>query len=218
MSGKAALSKEAIVAKAVELMVERGLAAVSLRRIATELGVSAPTLYWYIANKRELLDRVAEHLLRSGSGGVSPRPAKGQPWWEWLAARTTAMFRMMIAVRDAPQVIAGNRPTMDMLEGVDIALGELVAAGFSAREAQEVFFVLGAYVGGLALEWQSEASRESEGTDDSVLHGAVSDSDRFPFLAAAALERNSAMSTFEYGLDLLIRGLRSRHEELVNQA
>ncbi|PXY38206.1 TetR/AcrR family transcriptional regulator C-terminal domain-containing protein [Prauserella flavalba] len=214
-SGKS-VTREAIVSKAVDLMGERGLAAVSLRRIATELGVSAPTLYWYIASKRELLDSVAEYLLRKGWTGMANRPADGQPWWDWLEERARAMFLVMTSVRDAPQVVAGNRPTLDRLQHVDTALGELVAVGFPADEAQQIFFVLGGYVGGMALEWQSEASREQEGADDSALGRAITDADRFPHLAAAAAGKGhrSPMSTFDYGLELLIRGLRARHEEL----
>lgn len=210
------MSREAIVATAVDLMVQRGLAAVTLRRIASELGVSAPTLYWYISSKRELMDSVAERLLRRGRTRLFDRPAPGQPWWEWLEQRSRALFEMMISVRDAPQVVAGNRPTLEMLADTDAALGEMVAAGFSAAEAQQVFFVLGAYVGGMALEWQSEAARAEAGVDDSELRRAARDADRFPHLAAAAAgaTRRSPQSTFDYGLSLLIRGIRSRHAEL----
>jgi TetR/AcrR family transcriptional regulator, tetracycline repressor protein len=214
------VSREAIIGAAVELMVERGLAAVTLRRIAQKLDVSAPTLYWYIASKRELLDRVAEHLMRRGQVRAMDPPADGQPWWEWLELRSRTMFEVMVSVRDAPQVIAGNRPTADMLAGHDLALGTLVAAGFSAPEAQQVFFVLGAYIGGMALEWQAEACRAEAGVDDSALAEAVRDTARFPHLAAAAANALShrPQATFDYGLALLIRGIRDRHAELTGEA
>lgn len=210
------MSREAIVATALDLMVERGLAAVTLRRIAEKLNVSAPTLYWYIANKRELLDCVAEHLLRRGQPGVFDRPRHGQPWWEWLEERGRAMFEVMVAVRDAPQVVAGNRPTVDMLAGYDTALGELVAVGFGATEAQQVFFVLGGYIGGMALEWQAGQTRADaapDGADDLV--AAVRDSGQFPNMAAVGKQ---TQSTFDYGLSLLITGIRARHRELVGSA
>ncbi|GDY29107.1 hypothetical protein GTS_07400 [Gandjariella thermophila] len=212
------MSREAIVSTAVELMVERGLAAVTLRRIAERLNVSAPTLYWYIASKRELLDRVAEHLMRRGQVKVVDRPVRGQPWWEWLEQRSRTMFEVMVSVRDAPQVVAGNRPTLDMLAGYDLALGELVAAGFPPREAQQVFFVLGAYIGGMALEWQAEAARGEAGADDSALLAAAQDSARYPHLAAAAADWSPPQATFDYGLALLIRGIRDRHAELTGEA
>ena len=54
-----ALTQEQVVKRAVDLMAEAGLEALTLRRLATELGVSAPTLYWHVRNKRELLDLMA---------------------------------------------------------------------------------------------------------------------------------------------------------------
>lgn len=200
------------MATALELMVERGLAAVTLRRIAEKLNVSAPTLYWYIANKRELLDSLAEHLLRRGQSGVFDRPHHGQPWWEWLEERGRAMFDAMVAVRDAPQVVAGNRPTVDMLSSNEIALGELIAVGFGATEAQQVFFVLGGYIGGMALEWQAERVRADAGLDDAAGLATAQECGRFPNLAAVAQQQ--PRSTFDYGLSLLIRGIRARHREL----
>lgn len=211
------VSKAAIVNKAVELMEQRGLAAVSLRRIATELGISAPTLYWHISGKRELLDAVAEQLLRRGLAGMDNRPAEGQPWWEWLEQRCSAMFRAMLSVPDAPQVVAGNRPTPETLPDIEAGLAELVAVGFTAAEAQQVFLVLGGYITGMALEWQSEAAREVDtDVNDHELGELVRDPARFPYLAAAVRGRpDSPVQTFDYGLSLLIRGIRDRHAELV---
>ncbi|CAM3066055.1 TetR/AcrR family transcriptional regulator C-terminal domain-containing protein [Saccharomonospora xinjiangensis] len=219
MAGKA-VSKELIVEKAVELLDSHGLAAVTLRRLATELGVSAPTLYWHISGKRELLDGMAECLLRRGRTDAFDGPAEGQPWWEWLAGHARAMFETMISVRDAPQVIAGNRPTPESLTEIDVAIGVLVEAGFEPGDAQQVFFVLGGYIGGMALEWQEEAAREREGVEDPELHAAVTDAERYPHIAAAMRSgvHREPMETFLLGLDLLIRGLRSWHAERVGAA
>jgi TetR/AcrR family transcriptional regulator, tetracycline repressor protein len=219
-SDRKSLTRDVIVDTALELMVQRGLNAVTLRRIATELNVSAPTLYWYISSKRELLDSLAEHLVRRGRTEIHDRPREGQPWWQWLEQRSRAMFQAMVAVRDAPQVVAGNRPTVDILPTIESALGELVAVGFDVAEAQEVFFVLGGYIGGMALEYQAEQGRVEEGVDDSVLAAAIGDSGRFPHLSAAVSHAHGHgfRSTFDYGLSLLIRGIRSRHAELTGAA
>lgn len=214
------MSTDAIVRTAVELMVERGLAAVTLRRIASELDVSAPTLYWYISSKRELMDRVAEHLLHRGRTDAYDRPAPDQPWWEWLEQRSRAMYDLMVSVRDAPQVVAGNRPTVDSLPHTNCALGELIAAGFPADEALQVFWVLGGYLGGMALEAQSEQARAEAVVDDSAIIEAAADADRYPHLAAALHARRcrTQTSTFDYGLALLMRGIRARHAELTSSA
>ena len=59
----APLSRQAIVAVARQMIIDEGLASVSLRRIAATLDVTAPALYAYVTNKRDLLRAVAEDEL-----------------------------------------------------------------------------------------------------------------------------------------------------------
>jgi AcrR family transcriptional regulator len=54
------LSREAIVGVARDLVIEEGLPAVSLRRVATSLGVTAPALYAHVTDKRDLLQCIAD--------------------------------------------------------------------------------------------------------------------------------------------------------------
>jgi TetR/AcrR family transcriptional regulator, tetracycline repressor protein len=211
-STRAPVTREAIVAAALELLAEGGLEAVSFRRIATRLGVSAPTLYWHVDSKRQLMDLMAEVLgRRTGSGDAGPRP--GQPWWEWLRTDARQMFTALISTRDAPRVVAGNRPTPDSFAGIERTLGVLVEAGLTPGQAQQTLFAIGAYVIGSATEWQAEAERQSSrpvADQDGLLADALADR---PVLLAAIAELMDQPNTsaFEYGLDLLVDGLRARH-------
>src|SRR5204862_3501341 len=54
------LSRESIVEVARDLLIEEGLAGVSLRRVATSLGVTAPALYAHVTDKRDLLQSIAD--------------------------------------------------------------------------------------------------------------------------------------------------------------
>lgn len=56
-----ALTRQAIVDAARDLLIAEGLAAVSLRRVAAALGVTAPALYAHVADKRDLLQTIADH-------------------------------------------------------------------------------------------------------------------------------------------------------------
>jgi TetR/AcrR family tetracycline transcriptional repressor len=214
---RAPVSRAAIVSAALELLAETGLDGVSFRRIATRLGVSAPTLYWHVDNKRQLMDLMAEELVHR-TGTVYDGPAPGQPWWEWLRNDAQRMFDALIATRDAPRVLAGNRPSPDSFAGIERVLAVLVDAGLTPGQAQQTLFALGAYVIGSAVEWQAEAERAATqplpdpANDElnAVRARALADQ---PVLLAAITERlNSPHSAaFEYGLDLLIDGLRARH-------
>jgi AcrR family transcriptional regulator len=57
---RAALTREAVVAAARDLVSEGGLEALSLRRLAARLGVTAPALYAHVHDKRDLLAALAE--------------------------------------------------------------------------------------------------------------------------------------------------------------
>jgi TetR/AcrR family transcriptional regulator, tetracycline repressor protein len=214
---RAPVSPAAIVDAALALMAEGGLEAVSFRRIAGRLGVSAPTLYWHVESKRHLMDLMAEELLRR-TGAEPADPAAGQPWWEWLHTHARAMFDALVSTRDAPRVVAGNRPTPDRFPQIERALGVLVAAGLRPVEAQQALFAIGAYVIGSATEWQAEAERAAgqprpDPADAALSRRRAEVLAGQPLLLAAIddLLESAPHSTFEYGLDLLIDGLRARH-------
>jgi TetR/AcrR family tetracycline transcriptional repressor len=213
-----ALTQERVVKRAVELMAEAGLEALTLRRLATELGVSAPTLYWHVRNKRQLLDLMAEALV--SRAGRSSSPAPGQPWWEWLAERARLQWRALTSQRDAALVVAGNRPTEAALPEVEQLLASLVAAGFPPDEALRTILSIGNYVIGCAVEHQAEAAREPDPERDARLLERAED---LPNLRAAMAELErpgpaAGEAGFEHGLALLIGGVRARHAELVSAA
>jgi TetR/AcrR family transcriptional regulator, tetracycline repressor protein len=210
-----ALTQEQVVKRAVELLAEAGLEALTLRRLATELGVSAPTLYWHVRDKRELLELMAQALVARADPTTSPAP--GQPWWAWLAERARRQFRALSSHRDAALVVAGNHPTQASLAEVEEALGSLVTVGFPPAEALGVVLSIGNYVIGCAVERQTEDAAPS------------ADPDRHPRLQAQALPNLRAAiadsagpgpwagdAGFEYGLGLLLDGVRARHAALLN--
>jgi TetR/AcrR family tetracycline transcriptional repressor len=211
------LSRGAIVGAALELLADGGLESVSFRRIATKLGVSAPTLYWHVDNKRQLMDLMAEELLRR-TGAAYDGPAPGQPWWEWLRNDAQRMFDALVATRDAPRVVAGNRPSPESFAGIERVLGVLVGAGMTPGQAQQTLFAIGAYVIGSATEWQAEAERAAtqplpDPADESINAARARVLADQPVLLAAITELldRPDSAAFEYGLDLLIDGLRARH-------
>jgi TetR/AcrR family tetracycline transcriptional repressor len=211
------VSREAVVDAALALLTEGGLEAVSFRRIAGRLGVSGPTLYWHVENKRQLMDLMAEELVRR-TGRAYDGPAPGQQWWDWLRADAQRMFDAVIATRDAPRVLAGNRPSPDSFPDIERVLGVLVDAGMTPGDAQQALFAIGAYVIGSATEWQAEAERAAaqplpDPADEELNRLRAEVLSRQPLLLQAVTERlsGSHSAAFEFGLDLLIDGLRHRY-------
>jgi TetR/AcrR family tetracycline transcriptional repressor len=211
-----ALTQEQVVKRAVDLMAEAGLEALTLRRLATDLGVSAPTLYWHVRNKRELLDLMAEALVARAGRTTSPAP--GQPWWEWLAERARLQFRALVSHRDAALVVAGNRPTEATLPDIEEVLASLVVVGFPAAEALRIVLSIGHYVIGCAVERQAEEARSADAVRDTRL---LEQAEALPTLRAAigtlkGPGPSAGDAGFEYGLGLLIDGARARHAALLS--
>lgn len=74
------ISRDAIVTAAIGLLDREGLAALSMRRLAEELGTGAASLYWHVGSKDGLLDLVLDEVI--GEGKV-PDPDPGR-WQEQL--------------------------------------------------------------------------------------------------------------------------------------
>ncbi|MGH3753668.1 MAG: TetR/AcrR family transcriptional regulator C-terminal domain-containing protein [Pseudonocardiaceae bacterium] len=212
-----AITQGEVVRTAVRLLDDVGLEGLTLRRLGCELGVSAPTLYWHVRDKRALLDLVAEAIVAEQRPPI--RPVHGQPWWEWLTDSAWAQYRALVGHRDAALVVAGNRPTEGSLLVIEQAIGSLVEVGFPPREALESILTVGHFVLGSALEHQAEAARGAATGTGAALAVQLRDADDLPNLAAAARTGPppDPDSTFRHGLALIMAGLRARHAELTGE-
>ncbi|MFI5541843.1 TetR/AcrR family transcriptional regulator [Nocardia sp. NPDC051900] len=119
------------------LVDAEGLAAVSTRRLATELGVQGPTLYNHVRTKDDLIDAVVDAVLGEVDiamfEGLS---AEDRDWRsalrDWARSYRTAMAahpHIVPALASGP----GHRP--NALRMADAVFGGLVAAGWPRREA-----------------------------------------------------------------------------------
>ena len=90
-----------VIEHALEVLDRHGLADLSMRRLAADLGVQPSALYWHFANKQALLAAVADEVLRRGA-----RPVPDGPWDERVTAFAHQLRDAMLAYRDGAELVA----------------------------------------------------------------------------------------------------------------
>ncbi|WP_246268711.1 TetR/AcrR family transcriptional regulator [Nonomuraea typhae] len=127
------LSAEAIVERALEIGDGEGLEAVTIRRLATDLGVTPMALYWHFKNKEQLLTGMADHLI----AGFAVAPDDGRPWLDQLRELTQGLIRTLRRYPCAKTVLEQIDQTQvpSFLVVWDHTLGLARAAGFDVEES-----------------------------------------------------------------------------------
>jgi TetR/AcrR family tetracycline transcriptional repressor len=204
------LDRQTVVRAALGLLNKVGLDGLTVRKLAGELGVQAPALYWHFKNKEELLDEMAtamftDAIRKSGS------PVQETSWSEWTVEFGKRLRRMLLHYRDGARMFSGRYLTdISFYENMEMALRKLTDAGFSLRDATQGLNTIYCYAIGFAIEEQAVYPRPGRRQKRYELAERAKrvDSKRFP-LAAGAGEHAFADfdKHFERGLRLIIRGL-----------
>ena len=220
---RTALSTERVLQAAVALAERNGFEALTMRKLADELGVGVMSLYHYFGNKDELLDAMVDIVF-----GEIELPPTDVDW-------RTAMRRRALSTRE---VLNRHRWAVGLMESRrtpgpasfrlhDAVLGCLREAGFSVELTIQAYSVLDAYIYGFALQEKSVPFDDAEGA------AAIAGEQARRFAERAAAERSAALAeefpylaevvaghvahvgydfaaAFEYGLDLILDALEER--------
>jgi AcrR family transcriptional regulator len=201
------LSRERVLRAAIDLADSSGIESVTMRRLAQELGVEAMTLYYYVANKEEMLEGIVAIVM-----GEIELPSGEQDWKG--ALRRTAISAHDVLVRhpwaSARMMTSGLTPErLAYMEGI---LGCLRSGGFTPWQTHLAYHALESHIVGFTL-WLAGMALPDDLADlaSSVL-GMV-DADAHPFFVEHINEHLRAehgegdVSSFEFGLDLILDGL-----------
>ena len=152
------LRRARVVAEAMALADEQGLAALSMRALAGRLGVEAMSLYHHVAGKEALLDAMVDAVF-----GELHLPAVGGDWRAELRARSVSGRTVLLRHPWAVGLMDSRRtPGPENLRHHDAVLGCLAAQGFSLVAAGTAFALLDAHLYGfmqqeVSLPFQGEA-------------------------------------------------------------
>ena len=208
------LTRERIIEAALHVMDAEGLDAVTMRRIGRELGVEAMSLYNHVEDKDDILEGVTERAMNE----FEFPPPSGE-WTEDALALAREWRRLLGLHPSVCQLLAERHKPMDGLaafRAMDAALGVLRQAGLSDREAAQAFNALGGYIlgfvmmeQGLMLGADEEHAKQHEqmvGTlQGAGLPNVVA---CIPFFADCSTDEQ-----FDFGLDLMIRGIQARAQD-----
>jgi AcrR family transcriptional regulator len=195
-----------------------GLEAVTIRRVAQELGTSGTALYTYVRDKDELIDLLLDRVI----GEVDTSAISTDlPWQEQVREFGREMRRVMSAHRDISRATLGRIPQGEnALTTMNDMLGRLRAANVSEEVISLGSDLLGLYIGAVSYE-ESMIEPELAG-DPEFLARFVGElrsyfeqlpRSRFPHIVDLAGPLTSSADRFEFGLDVIIRGLASRAAE-----
>jgi AcrR family transcriptional regulator len=192
------------IAQAALAVVDRdGLEALSMRRLGAELGVEGMAVYRYFPNKAAVLAGVVEVLLAEL---VIPPPSN-VPWTDVFRDVSRAYRALLLRHPHAIPLLAAlplSDPSAARAAGSVMAL--LRAAGFDAESALRTLATITSYVVGIA-QWEvGTAPLRAEGRDVTL----PPDADPYLVELLPQLAEDDCEETFEFGLDVIVRGLETR--------
>ena len=206
------LSRERIIRTALGIMDEEGLEAVSMRRIGRDLGVEAMSLYNHVRDKEDILDGICEQVL------AEFRVPQAQDWVEAARLGAREYRRLLLAHPNVITLMTERKSAFtnaESLRGYEFALELFRTAGLPEADSVKAFHAFGGYILGFVM---MELGLMIGGPEDEEHVRAHEDMARL--LASADLPRlREALpyiidcdveDQFEFGLDLLIEGLRAR--------
>lgn len=208
-----ALSREAIVDAALTIVDTEGLDALTMRTVAHTLGTGAASLYAHVGSKDELLEMLVERVLGEVRVPEAPDPAR---WVEQLKAIARDVRRVWAEHRDLARASFARIPLGEnALRGSESMIAVMRAGGLSHRAIGFGVDLLALYTGAVAYEESLMASDQWTPEQVGEFTARLRDyftalpPDRFPNLVAlaAALTAGDGEARFEFGLEVLIRGL-----------
>jgi AcrR family transcriptional regulator len=206
------LTRDRILRAALELADERGIDALTMRKLGQELGFEAMSLYNHVANKDDLLEGMLDLVLAE----TEPPSASG----EWDVAIRKSAISVHDALRRHPWsctlLIEARRVRPARLRYMDLLLGRLREAGFSAETTYHAYHVLDGHIFGYSLYETSHSYSDKDAAEFEASLDQFLPPDAYPYLNEHGRQHLSEgphreVSAFAFGLDLILDGLRKMH-------
>lgn len=219
-TSKRALSLDAIVDVALEVIDAEGTDAVSMRRVAAEFDTGPASLYAYVANKQELFERVLDRITAEGK-----IPDDVGSWQDMIRGWAHNGRAVYLSHQDAAKLSFAYIPrSQAVVDGAERLLGAMIEGGVPPQVAAWALDIVSLYVGADAYEgWLMErrftddSGREPTEVAHAELAAAQSQfealpADRYPYMNRFAhlLMIGDSDARFAFGIDMLIAGFEAQ--------
>jgi AcrR family transcriptional regulator len=215
------LSRKRVLRAAVKIADERGIEALTMRRLAEELGAEAMSLYHHVANKEEVLDGIADVIAVEINDAVDQLdlPSRGAAWKKAMRQRILSARVVVLRHPWVPRVLeTRNTVSPAILKYHDALLGLMRDGGFSYDLAHHALHALGSRALGFSQELFDPGSGAGDDESNAALASMAAE---LPHLVAMLTEvaHDDPDTTlgwcddqfeFEFGLDLILDGLDRR--------
>ena len=207
------LSQSAIVDAALAIVDREGLDALTMRTVAHALGTGPASLYAHVASKEDLIALVVERVI-----GEVELPARADPahWAEQVKEMARTMRRVFASHGDLARASFGRIPVGEnALRSAEWMLSVLRAGGISDEVTALGVDLLSLYVMGTAYEDGLARGSDPEQAAAFIVqlreYFRSLPADRFPNFVSLAdqLTSGDENSRFEFGLEVLLRGLEA---------
>lgn len=201
------LSRERVLQTAMRLADAGGIEAVSMRKLAQELGVKAMSLYNHVANKDDIVDGIVDSVVSEIELPDLTIDWKTAMWRRSISAHRVLLRHPWAAMALMSRVNVGPA----MLRYVDATLGCLSEAGFSFEMADHAWNAIDSHIYGFTLQALNFPFEAPEYADQAKNFVSNIPPEQYPYLNQLTHQviegHYNGLHDFEFGLELILSGL-----------
>ena len=202
------VTRERALTTALAIADAEGIDALTMRRLARELGIEAMSLYHHVSSKGDILDGICDLVM----GQIEVPPA-GTDWKTAMRHRAQSAHRVLLAHPWAATLVTSRiNIGIGMTRYLEATFGRLMDGGFSVTGALDAWHALDSHIYGFTLQELTLPFDvdQAQQVSDAVL--ASFDAVQFPRLVQVMTEvaMHGRVEDFDFGLDLILEGLERR--------
>lgn len=201
------LTIDKIIAAGLAYADQHGFDALSMRKLAAELNVTAMSLYNHVSDKDDLLDLMLNEVVTHIES-----PVVGAPWEEMMRRRAYSMREVLLRHHWAPTLLI-SRITLGeaILKDIDTTVGCLVHCGFTHPQADWARNAIDSHVYGYTIQELNFPVDPEDYRAAATEYLPMISKEAYPYMYAGALEviegRYDGRTDFSFGLELILTGL-----------